>query len=254
MSEDHWAARTWRPFGKSDPYYGVLSHEKFRSHRMDDAMRTEFFASGQEHVDDVLQTIRQHVVPGFEPQRVLDFGSGVGRLVIPFARAATRAVGVDISPEMIAEARRNCVAAGLANVDFVLSDDRLSRVDGTYDLVHSYIVIQHIPPHRGERIFRELVGRVAPGGVGALHVTYARTAPAYRKLAHRLRRTIPFFNVLVNLVQRRPVMDPLIPMFEYDLHTLFLTLQNLGCDRVHVTLTDHGGHRGAMLIFRVPGP
>lgn len=254
MTRDSWAERTWRPFGRSDPYYGVCSHEMFRSHRMDAATRQAFFASGEEHVEQVLRTIREAVAPDFEPRSVLDFGSGVGRLLIPFSRTAERAVGVDISPEMIEEAQKNCAAAGLEHVKFVLSDDRLSRVEGQFDLVHSHIVLQHIPPARGERIFSALIDRIAPGGVGALQVTYARTAPVIRKVVHGMRRTLPLVNGLVNKAQGRPFSEPLIPMYEYDLHRLFATLQARRCDRVHVSLTDHGGHMGAMLVFRVPAP
>lgn len=252
MTRDSWAERTWRPFGKSDPYYGVCSHEMFRSHRMDAATRRAFFASGEEHVEEVLRTIRDTVAPDFQPRRVLDFGSGVGRLLIPLARSAESALGVDISPEMIAEAKKNCAEAGLANVEFVLSDDRLSRVDRKFDLVHSHIVIQHIPPDRGVRIFDELVSRIAPGGVGALQVTYARVAPVLRKVVHRMRRSVPLVNAIVNAAQGRPLSEPLIPMYEYDLHTLFGILQAHGCHQLHVTLTDHGGHQGAMMVFRMP--
>lgn len=252
MRAERWADRTWSPFAKSDPFYGVLNDDKFRSDRMDERAKAAFFASGQAHVDSVLATIRRHVDPDFAPRSVLDFGSGVGRLLIPFARNADRALGVDISTDMMAEAQKNCVAAGLTNVEFAVSDKHLSKVPGNYDLVHSFIVIQHIPPAWGEHVFRALVSKIAPGGVGALHVTYARVASPIRKVVHRMRIAIPLVNVLVNVVQRRPTFDPLIPMFEYDLARLFRILHDESVHDLHVTLTDHGGHLGAMLVFRGP--
>lgn len=54
---------------------------------------------------------------------VLDIGSGVGEPAISAARVVTptgRVVGIDLSPAMIAGARRS--AAGLENVEFVIGD------------------------------------------------------------------------------------------------------------------------------------
>lgn len=95
-----------------------------------------------------------------------------------------------------------------------------------------------------------LVRRLVSGGVGALHFTYARRASVIRRVVHRLRRVIPGVNALVNVVQRRPPFEPLIPMHEYDLAVLFAWLGDHGCRHVHARLTDHGGHLGAMLLFQ----
>ena len=39
-------------------------------------------------------------------------------------------------------------------------------------------------------------------------------------------------------------------MNNYDLGALYRMLSDSGCREVHARLTDHGGHLGAMLIFR----
>jgi SAM-dependent methyltransferase len=44
---------------------------------------------------------------------------------------------------------------------------------GTFDLVHSFIVFQHISQARGEATLRELGRVLNPGGVGVLHFAYA---------------------------------------------------------------------------------
>jgi len=58
---------------------------------------------------------------------------------------------------MLAEARRNMEEMNIANVTLVGSDDRLSQVPGSYDLVHSHIVLQHIPVRRGMGMIGELL-------------------------------------------------------------------------------------------------
>ena len=109
----------------------------------------------------------EHVDAALSPQRILDFGCGVGRVVIPFAQIAADVVGMDVSPSMLAEARSNCTAGGTTNVTLLRSDDILSTVEGTFDLVHSCIVLQHIEVPRGTALFAQLVRRIRPGGVGA---------------------------------------------------------------------------------------
>ena len=64
----------WEAYGESDPYYGVLSSDRFKSDRLDAGAKAEFFESGEKHVDYMMQTIRSVFDPTFRPRRVLDFG------------------------------------------------------------------------------------------------------------------------------------------------------------------------------------
>ncbi len=257
MSTDH----HWESWGAQDPYYGVLTHARFRSAVIDDAARAEFFESGRVHAEQVLNTCRQRVDPGFAPQRVFDFGCGVGRVLIPFAGLVSEAVGMDVSPSMLAEARRNCDAQGITNVQLLPSDDTLSSLSGDFDLVHSCIVLQHIEVDRGKALFRELVKRIRPGGLGALQVTFAwdhfdanfgqplppppppsglrsRLASALRSLSGTPPPPPP------------PSPDPEMQMNFYNLSELLYVVQRAGVERLHAEFTDHGGAVGAFLFFR----
>ena len=69
-------------------------------------------------------------------------------------------MGVDVSDAMLAEAKRNCRERNLDYVSFVKSDDRLSCLEGTFDLIHSLIVFQHIAPRRVEVLVRGLLARI----------------------------------------------------------------------------------------------
>jgi ubiquinone/menaquinone biosynthesis C-methylase UbiE len=66
-----------------------------------------------------MQTIRSAFDPEFRPCRVLDFGCGVGRCTIPFARIAEEVVALDVSPSMLREAEKNCLERALDNVMFL---------------------------------------------------------------------------------------------------------------------------------------
>ena len=262
----------WEKLGKKDPYWAVLIHDEFRRGVMDDKARDHFFETGERHIARVIQTASDKVLPGFAPASALDFGCGVGRLVVPLARRASRVVGVDISPSMLEEARANCGEFGLSGVDLVLSDDTLSRVTGRFDLVHSFIVLQHIPCERGLPLIRRLIELVAPGGVGALHFTYLRpgqqtprgqsTWPWSQATSDKpLRATAWEFlravrHSLARLLARKPAKglsdEPEMQMNPYTINPVFQALQAAGVRDCHVEFTDHGGTLGAMVVFRVP--
>jgi 2-polyprenyl-3-methyl-5-hydroxy-6-metoxy-1,4-benzoquinol methylase len=209
--------KDWEKWGATDPYFGVFSAERFRTKGMSVANRTEFFRSGESHVDMVIETIRSTFDRSFAPSSALDFGSGVGRLVMPMARRMTEVWGVDVSPSMISEATDNCRGAGICNVRFEYSDDTLSAVDRTFDLVHSYIVLQHIPWRRGRKILQALAERVRPGGYLAVQILTGCTDRAWIRGLVRLRYALPPINWLRNLVRARPIFEPAMQLHVYQL-------------------------------------
>ncbi len=240
----------WERYGQIDPYFGVLAHERYRSKHLDAAAHTEFFRTGEAHVDFIFQMARKYIDSEFCPARILDFGCGVGRLIVPMSRFGEHVVGVDVSEAMLKEATENCLRYSITNVRFVRSDDRLSALDGKFDFIHSFIVFQHIPPSRGMTILQRLLEHLEIGGVGALHFTYARKAPITRKCVAWMRRNVPLTNCLINLVQGKPWNYPLMQMHNYSLDRLVEILNDFGCRDLFLHQTDHGGHLGTMLFFR----
>jgi len=105
---------------------------------------------------------------------VVDLGSGGGLDVFLAAQkvAATgRAIGIDMTTEMIDLARRNAVKAGQgappANVEFHLATiDDLPLEDGTVDCIISNCVINLAPDKRS--VFREMARVLKPGGRAAI--------------------------------------------------------------------------------------
>jgi SAM-dependent methyltransferase len=267
----------WERWGARDPYYGVITRPEYRQAVLDEPARAAFFDSGRDHVNHVFNMCQRLFNGPFAPASALDFGCGVGRLLVPLAARIPRVMGMDIAHSMLAEARRNCDLLGAAGVSLVLSDDDLSAAPGQFDLVHSSIVLQHLEPPRGRRIFAALVDRVAPGGIGALHVTYAwdhfsdnwgqrpppppppptpplTTARLLRELARRLWRRQPAARSPSIEAQAVPEagLDPAMEMHFYNLSELLFVLRQRGVAEVHADLTDHGGALGAMLFFRRP--
>jgi len=105
----------------------------------------------------------ESVKPG---ETVLDLGSGGGIDCFIAARRvgpAGRAIGIDMTPEMIALAKANALRAGFDNVDFRLGEiEHLPVGDNTADLVVSNCVINLVPDKA--RAFAEAFRVTAPGG------------------------------------------------------------------------------------------
>ena len=77
----------WTWIANSLPYFGVLSNDKFINPTPDSL--AEFFATGDRDVEQTLGMIRRRF-GDFTPRSALDFGCGVGRLLIPMAKRTGR--------------------------------------------------------------------------------------------------------------------------------------------------------------------
>lgn len=259
----------WEEWGRRDPYFGVITDPRFRKGAMTDEAKREFLASGEKHVAYVMAMIRKHIDAGFAPRSVLDFGCGVGRILLPFAQIAPEVVGLDVSPSMLREAQRNLDTAGATNVRLLASDDELLCLGhaATFDLVHSFIVFQHIPPDRGRAIFTKLLARVAPGGVGAIHFSYftdTATIAAAKNAAWAAAQAAAAAAALEAPVPKPtavrpgpaappPEPDPEMQMNPYPLNELLFATQRSGVHRLHAEFSDHGGELGIFLFFQRTG-
>lgn len=243
--------REWEKFGKNDPYYGVITHEKYRKSKLTDESKAEFFKSGYEYIDGVLKNIRKYVDPDYSVGRALDFGCGVGRLVVPLSEVAETVTGVDVSESMLREARKNCEARAIGNVYLVRCDDNLSSLAGKFDLIHSFIVLQHIPVERGESIFENLIAKASDGGVCVIHVTYAANYKI-KRLAPWIKCYLPFAKNIINAIKRTDSSAPEMQMNHYDLNKLLFIMQKANVCKFHVEFTDHAGALGVILYFQKP--
>jgi ubiquinone/menaquinone biosynthesis C-methylase UbiE len=115
-----------------------------------------------------------------------ELGCGVGRLTSALANHFTHAVGVDISTSMIAQAE--VLHAELKNCEWVAYDGHdLERFpDHAFDLVLSFLVLQHVPT-RTEIVclLGELARLTAPGGL--LVVQLPASMPVRQRLQLRRR-------------------------------------------------------------------
>jgi SAM-dependent methyltransferase len=97
---------------------------------------------------------------------VVDLGSGGGLDVFLAAQKvgpSGRAIGIDMTPQMIELARRNAERSGASNVEFHLATiDKLPLPDASVDVVISNCVINLAPDKSA--VFREIARVLKPGG------------------------------------------------------------------------------------------
>lgn len=240
----------WKVVAETDPFWGVLSQEQFRVDSMDAEKLERFMASGEQYVANLFSLIRKHLLPQFAPERALDFGCGVGRLLLPMAKRVSEAVGVDVAPAMLKLCQRHANEAKINNVVLYESDDQLSRVTGEFQLVNTYIVLQHIPPERGYRLIQAMIDRLAIGGVGSIQVTYAKSR---KYLMHEQSKALYYRRdggALIDIVNTNwSPPEGTITMFDYDLNYVFAQVSRVCGHPVCVLPTNDDSHLGMHLIF-----
>lgn len=245
--------REWERFGRENPYFGVLSDERYLQQNLDDDALESFFASGREHVEQVISVAEAHLGRPLALRRALDFGCGVGRLLVPLADRAIEAVGVDVSPSMLEAVRRECDDRGVGNVVLVETADLPSLAPG-FDLITSSIVFQHIPSATGYELLSQLADLLGPDGVAVLQFTLTPASrlayPFYAVL-----RTIPPARQLWNRVRGRDRNFPFMEMNTYRLERLLGVLYGRGITEVSVHFAP-AAHRSdynqATLVFARP--
>jgi len=243
---------SWERIGRKNPYWGVLSCDKYRNEMITSDSKAAFFQTGENHIKKVLTIMRRHFDKVPNQGTALDYGCGVGRLVIPLASHFANVVGVDVSPSMIAEAKNNCSIRGINNVVFITSDDNLSNIKDTFVFINSFIVMQHIPVIRGLIIINQLIDRLQPGGVIALHFPFMREASRLRKVVNYVRVRFNPLNTLVNLVQGKLWNEQFIQMNSYDIKRILKLLSMHGITDVFIEIIDYDGYMQAYVFAQKP--
>jgi SAM-dependent methyltransferase len=169
--------QAWEDLGRVDPMWAVLTIAALRHGKWDPG---EFFATGEREIRSLMGSAAELGLPR-SGGTALDFGCGLGRLTRPLASHFEKAVGVDISEPMIAQARK--WHADCKRCSFVVNtgEDLRSFEDSSVDLIYSRYVLQHLPSGRlVGRYLREFVRVLRPAGLLVFQL------PSHIALLHRL--------------------------------------------------------------------
>ena len=242
--------RDWRKWGRADPYFGVLAHPDFARGEID-RNRDAFFATGEDYVSALLGDL--DATGPIERGRALDHGCGTGRLTIPLSRRFEHVMALDVAPEMLAEAAANANGFGRGNIEFRQADDALSGTTGSFDLIVSHLVLQHVPVKRGVGIFARLLDRVAAGGGFHISVSIRNDRGALRALywasAH-----LPLVKGIQNRLRGARWGSPAMQMNDYPLGELVAIASERGVERLSLSVdAPHPRFQTVVLSGTVPG-
>ena len=154
----------WDARAREDAFYFVDSTGAYR-----DADADRFWAEGRRHLDALLTAVGAEVRAG---DIALDIGCGVGRLTRVLAERAAHVHAIDVSAEMLEQAREH--NAHLTNVTWHHGDGTTLHPIGhdSIDAAVSHVVFQHIPDPQITLGYVREMGRVLrPGGWAAFQIS-----------------------------------------------------------------------------------
>jgi ubiquinone/menaquinone biosynthesis C-methylase UbiE len=243
--------RRWEEFAAREPYFAVFTDPRFRSANRTPHGEREFFDSGELLVDSLFYTIKRKLSSDFNPELILEYGCGPGRLAIPFARRVGSVTAVDRSPAMLDVAKREAAKQTVVNIAFKSASDFFSE-PRKFDLVNCYHVFQRLRPADGVALFKRLLGCIGSGGVGAFHFLYRDSASALVTGTRGIRERVRAVNGIANLARGKTFDEPFIPSHTYDLDDVFRILDDTGFDTSHVVFERNEEVTGAIVLVQAP--
>jgi SAM-dependent methyltransferase len=117
------------------------------------------------HIADAEAMLVEHLIP-MQVGRILDLGTGDGHLIrlLRDRWPGASAVGLDLSPEMLAAAQERFATTGVRLEVHDLMRP-LPESLGRFDVVVSALAIHHLPDSRKRALFAEVFALLTEGGV-----------------------------------------------------------------------------------------
>ena len=169
-------AADWEANAQADARYAILSDPATKGGTWDD---DTFMSTGELEIARVFAELDRLGVVVSRRGTCLDFGCGLGRLTQALGRRFDQAIGVDVSPTMVAEATELAAAGGIDNVRFVLNQQPApGPVRHRLDRLH---LLEHRPPARLQRPAARLPARVRSPPRTGRPGRRAAAEPAHRR-------------------------------------------------------------------------
>jgi len=168
----------WERMGDEEPYWSVLTDDKFTMRKLNGDARNEFYQSGIADTEELINTIlRNNIVARSEDLRkldVLELGCGTGRVTYSLTKYFKQVYALDISSGNLKIAKE--MLRDVTNVEFFLIRG-LEDYDNIpeFDIFYSILTLQHNPPPIIEIIIKKILNKMKTGGLAFFQV------PTYMK-------------------------------------------------------------------------
>jgi ubiquinone/menaquinone biosynthesis C-methylase UbiE len=219
--------RSFDRLGRIDPFWAILSHPDKRGNKW---RAGEFFDTGEREIKDLMEHVESLGVR-ISRRKALDFGCGVGRLTQALARYFGEVHGVDIAPSMIELANRYNRYGDRCKYHLNNSDSLQLFADDSFDLIYSYITLQHIRPQYSKGYIREFVRVLAPSGLLLFQLPSGRVNA--NRIKERVTKAMP---TLLRIYRRiRFGYGSLISMHGIDRQEVITILERSGARIIEVS-------------------
>ena len=160
-NEKHIVSTCWNNYGESEPYWSVITSDVYKMDTIDEASIEKFYHSGQGDIKWCFSMLPKSFVP--REGKVLDYGCGVGRLTY----WVNGGHGCDISQNHIDIAIKKCPT----NTFHLVEPGQMPH-GYEYDLIFSFIVLQHCRPNLIRECVKNILDALTPNGYALLHIPY----------------------------------------------------------------------------------
>jgi len=115
--------------------------------------------------EEMLKMLFAYLPDDFQPENILELGSGTGNLTELIARTfpRSRIIAVDISDQCLQECRKRMKGS---NVEFIAIDFMdIVFPEESFDLIMSSISIHHLPDENKRKLFESIYDWLTGGGI-----------------------------------------------------------------------------------------
>ena len=160
---------TWEYLGQEKAHFSVLTYEAFLPKNLSDSIDT-FWATGEVEAATATRTIGQYGLGDLEGKICVEYGCGVGRVTVNFAKQFKFVHGYDISRNHLQHARARANELGRNNIEFHECSKDFRVAIEPCDFFYSVIVLQHNPPPVIMELIRIALTALRPGGIAIFQV------------------------------------------------------------------------------------
>jgi SAM-dependent methyltransferase len=161
--------KAWEHLGNEKAHYSVLTYDDFLPKNLNGSIEA-FWNSGVWEASQVMRTLGELGAKQLEEKVCVEYGCGVGRVTVNFAKSFGRVHGYDISRNHLAYARARATEVGAGNIEFHECANDFRIAIEPCDFFYSLIVLQHNPPPIIVEVLRLAMRALKPGGIAIFQV------------------------------------------------------------------------------------
>ncbi|MBV9289385.1 MAG: class I SAM-dependent methyltransferase [Hyphomicrobiales bacterium] len=170
-------ASVWSEYGSREPYWSVVTDDRWRAANMsDERALDEFYRTGEAERERLDAWLRRNAVSCGSNAVCAEYGCGVGRVTFFLAGRFRSVIALDVSETHLEAARRRLRERNIRNVEYILVRDPDDLLPLTHvDIFYSILTLQHNPPPIIADILSCAFKGLNPGGAAFFQVpTYAK--------------------------------------------------------------------------------